>query len=90
MRSFVNFKTITKDIFLGELQISLEWSRRSADGFVGLQNFLINILGSKGYDFQSSRNLLAELEKQNQIEIYSYTSEKNERPVSSIRFKNGK
>lgn len=88
MRSFVNFKTITKDIFFEELQISLEWSRKHADGFVGLQNFLINILGSKGYDLQSSRNLLAELEKQNHVEIYSYTSEKNARPVTSIRFKN--
>lgn len=88
MRNFVNFKTITKDIFIDELHTSLEWSKKYADNFVGLQNFLVNILGSKGYDFQSSRNLLAQLDKEKQVEIYSYTSNKNERPVTSIRFKN--
>ncbi len=88
IRNFVSFRAITKDIFINELRISLNWSKNHADGFVGLQNFLMNILGSKGYDFQSSRDLLAQLEKEGLVEIYSYTSNKNERPVTSIKFKN--
>lgn len=87
MRNFIDFKVITKDVFIDELQRSIEWSKNSADGFVGLQNFLVNILGSKGYDFQSSRDILKNLEDENRVEIYSYTSIKNERPVTSIRFK---
>ncbi|MEY2701422.1 MAG: hypothetical protein RLY43_42, partial [Bacteroidota bacterium] len=87
MRSFIDFKTITKEIFIEELERSMEWSKKQADGFVGLQNFLVNILGTKGYDFQSSRDILKKLEDENIVEIYPYESSKNERPVTSIRFR---
>lgn len=87
MRGFINFKIITRDIFLDELNKSIKWSKEEADGFVGLQNFLVNVLGSKGYDFQSSRDTLKQLEEEGLVEIYSYHSSKNERPVTSIRFK---
>lgn len=87
MNNFASIK-ITKDIFLKELQSSILWANNSADGFVGLQNFIVNILGSKGYEFQSTRDLVANLEKEGVVEIYSYENkQKNLRPVSSIRFK---
>lgn len=88
MSSFIKFKQITKDIFIEELKKSIKWSNESADGFVGLQNFLVNILGSKGYEFQTTRDLVGILEKENIIEVYTYNSNKNERGVTAIRLKN--
>lgn len=87
VRNFTGFKTITKEIFIEELHKSVEWSKNQADGFVGLQNFLINILGPKGYEFYSTRELLTKLEKDNIVEIYSYISDKNDRPVTALKFK---
>ncbi len=86
--SFIEFKKITKDVFIEELQRSIKWSKESADGFVGLQNFLVHILGSKGYEFQASRDLVGQLERENIIEVYTYISDKNERGVTAIKFKN--
>ena len=90
MRSFIDFKTITRDVFLEELRRSIKWAKESADGFVGLQNFLVNILGSKGYEFQATRDLVKELEAADVVEVYTHNSEKNERCVAAIRFKNEK
>lgn len=87
MSSFIEFKKITKDIFIEELKKSIKWTKETADGFVGLQNFLFNILGSKGYEFQATREIMGELEKENIIELYPYKSSKNERDVTAIRFK---
>lgn len=87
--SFIEFKKeITKDIFLEELRRSEKWANESADGFVGLQNFLVNILGAKGYEFQAVRELVKILEREHVVEIYTHNSSKNERGVTAIRFKN--
>lgn len=88
MSSFMKLEEITKNIFIKELEYSIKWARESADGFVGLQNFIVNILGSKGYGFQETRELIKKLEKEDIVEIYTYSSDKNERGVAAIRFKN--
>lgn len=84
----LNFEDINENVFVQELERSIKWAKESADGFVGLQNFIVNVLGSKGYSFESSRNLLSMLEKKNIVEIYTYSNPaKNERGVAAIRFK---
>ncbi len=90
MSSFLRLEEITRDIFIKELEYSIKWARENADGFVGLQNFIVNILGSKGYGFQETRDLIKKLETENVVEIYTYSSDKNERGVAAIRFKNEK
>ena len=90
MSSFIDFKRITKEVFIDELRQSIWWAREYADSFVGLQNFLSNILGTKGYQFQASRDVLSVLEKEGVVEVYTYLSNKNERGVTAIRFKNEK
>ena len=84
---FIAFKKIDREVFIEELKKTIEWSRSAADNFVGLQNFIVNILGSQGFDFQSVRDLIHELEREGVVEIYDYNSEKNTRPVSALRFK---
>lgn len=89
MSNFIQLNQIDEEEFIRELERSIEWCKSRADGFVGLQNFIVNILGSKGYDFEFTRNLIASLEKRNVIEIYTYINPaKNERGVAAIRFKN--
>lgn len=84
----LNFENINEEVFVKELEHSIKWAKESADGFVGLQNFIVNILGSKGYSFESSRDLISELEKKGIVEIYTYNNpQKNERGVAAIRFK---
>jgi hypothetical protein len=90
MSSFIEFKKITKEVFLEELRKTVKWSNESADGFVGLQNFLVNILGANGYEFQATRDLVRILEDEKIIELYTYNSDKNERGVTAVRFKNEK
>lgn len=87
MNSFLNLEKISKENLLDELRTSVSWAEKSADGFVGLQNFVINILGNKGYDFQSTRDLIKELETDGLVEIYTYESDKNIRGVAAIKFK---
>lgn len=89
INSFFKFEKIKKDILLEELKRSTKWANESADGFVGLQSFIINILGSKGYDFQETRDIIQELEKEGVLEIYTHISDKvkHGEGVAAIRFK---
>ncbi len=88
INSFIRQKTINRELFFEELDLSIKWAMKHADGFVGLQNFIVNILGSKGYTFQDTRDLIKVLEKEGLVEIYTYKSDKNERGVAAIRIKN--
>ncbi len=85
MNSFLNFKKITEETLIDELKCSMEWTTKSADGFVGLQNFIINILGNKGYEFQWTRDLIKKLENEKRLEIYTYNSDKAEHGVAAIK-----
>ncbi len=89
INSFFKFEKITKDILLEELKRSTKWANESADGFVGLQSFIINILGSKGYDFQETRDIIQEFEKEGVLEIYTHISDKvkHGEGVAAVRFK---
>ncbi len=84
MNSFLNFKKITEEILIDELKHSMGWATKSADGFVGLTNF-VNILGKKGYEFQWTRDLIKKLEDEKRLEIYTYNSDKAEHGVAAIR-----
>lgn len=90
MSSFIRLEEITKDILIKELEYSIKWARERADDFVGLQNFIVNILGAKGYGYQESREIIKKLEKEGAVEIYTYSSDKNEHGVAAIRFKDKK
>lgn len=83
----VHHKEIDKKTFLHELKKSIAWANDQGDGFVGLQNFITNILGEKGYEFGKIRELIKELGESGDIEIYRFKNDKTERGVASIRFK---
>jgi hypothetical protein len=83
--NFVSLKYISEKELLDELNTSLEWARNYADGFVGFQNFVHNILGNKGYESQHSKDLIRELESKKILEIYTFKNEKTEHGVAAIR-----
>ncbi len=88
MNSFVSFEDIDEETLLRELRKSQDWAYHNADDFVGLKSFVTNHLGSRGYKFESTWDLIHKLEEEGKIETYQYTSEKNEFGVSSIRIVN--
>ncbi len=90
MDSFVSFDDIDEKTLLYELRKSQDWAYYNADDFVGLKSFVTNHLGSKGYRFESTWDLIHKLETEGKVETYQYTSKKNEYSVSSIKLANPK
>jgi hypothetical protein len=84
--SFVGFSELTREILIRELKKSIEWANESADGFVGMTSFIINIMGKKGYEFEETKKLIRILREEGVLEIYNFTSEKNPRGVLALRF----
>lgn len=78
-----NFNKITEDIFMEQLNVSLGKKME----FVGLQFFIINILGQKGYEYGDVRGMIETLKESGKIEIYKHPSPNNEYPVSAIKLK---
>ncbi|WP_321828139.1 HEPN domain-containing protein [Maribacter dokdonensis] len=85
MDSFVTFEDIDEETLLRELRKSQDWAYHNADDFVGIKSFVTNHLGSRGYKFETTWDLIHKLEEEGKIETYHYTSEKNEYGVSSVR-----
>jgi len=83
--SLETYDVITKTELLRKLKESENWAKRSRDNFVGLKHFVTNYLGSIGYDYQSSYNLIHELENQGEIELWDYQGANNLYPVKAIR-----
>lgn len=79
------YKVITDIDLLEKLSESESWAKSQADGFVGVVSFVKNFLGSKGFDYRSSIDVIDRLEKKGLIEKYEHRSNKNEYPVRAIR-----
>ena len=82
------YEVITKDELLRKLQESETWAKKTRDNFVGLKHFVTNYLGTIGYDYRSSYELINQLEKEGLIELYDYKGANNLYPVTAIRSRN--
>jgi hypothetical protein len=80
------FEVITKDELLRKLTESVKWAQKTRDNFVGLKHFVTNYLGSIGYDYQSSYDLINKLESDGIIELWDYQGSNNLYPVKAIKF----
>ncbi|GGH45596.1 hypothetical protein [Mangrovimonas yunxiaonensis] len=83
--SLETYEVITKEELLRKLDESENWARRTRDNFVGLKHFVTNYLGSIGYDYRSSYDLINQLEEEGEIELYEYQGRNNLYPVTAIR-----
>lgn len=79
------FEVITKEVLLKKLAESETWAKRTRDNFVGLKHFVTNYLGSIGYDYRSSYELINQLESEGVLELYDYKGSNNLYPVTAIR-----
>lgn len=80
-----SYEVITKEELLRKLSDSENWAKRTRDNFVGLKHFVTNYLGSIGYDYRSSYDLINQLEDEGIIELYEYKGKNNLYPVTAIR-----
>lgn len=85
--SLETYNVISEDELLRKLKESEDWALTSRDNFVGLKHFVVNYLGSIGYDYRSSYDLINKLEKLEKIDIYDYKGTNNLYPVKAIRKK---
>jgi hypothetical protein len=81
----VTFDVITEDELLKKLDESEKWALRTRDNFVGLKHFVTNYLGTQGFDYRSSFELINQLETKGIIELYDYQGPTNEYPLTAIR-----
>lgn len=83
--SLGTFEVITKEVLLKKLAESETWAKRTRDNFVGLKHFVTNYLGSIGYDYRSSYELINQLEAEGIVELYDFKGSNNLYPVTAIR-----
>ncbi|MCT4562375.1 MAG: HEPN domain-containing protein [Crocinitomicaceae bacterium] len=79
------YEVITVEELLRKLGESETWAKRTRDNFVGLKHFVTNYLGSIGYDYRSSYDLINQLEDEGFVELYEYQGKNNLYPVTAIR-----
>jgi len=83
--SLETYNVISEEELFKKLKESEDWALTSRDNFVGLKHFVINYLGSIGYDYRSSYDLINKLEEEGKIDIYDYKGSNNLYPVKAIR-----
>lgn len=81
----VSFEDIDEGTLKYELSKSQSWAYRNAEGFVGLNSFVTNHLGGKGYRFQTSYEIIELLCDKGEIEKYSHITEGRKYPTTAIR-----
>jgi hypothetical protein len=79
------FYSISVDELVEKLKASEEWSKRNADGFVGLASFVRKHLGEAGFDYSSTYDVIRKLESDGKVEIYAHENKSFPRPVTAIR-----
>lgn len=79
------YEIISKEELFRKLNESENWAKKLRDNFVGLKHFVTNYLGSIGYDYRSSYELINQLEEEGLIELYDYQGSNNLYPVTAIR-----
>lgn len=84
-QSLDTYDVITKEELLSKLSESENWAKRSRDNFVGLKHFVTNYLGSQGYDYRSSYDLINQLEEEGVLELYDFQGKNNLYPLTAIR-----
>lgn len=84
-QSLDTYDIITKEELLSKLSESENWAKRSRDNFVGLKHFVTNYLGSQGFDYRSSYDLINQLEEEGLLELYDFKGKNNLYPVTAIK-----
>lgn len=79
------WKEISEEVFLSELEAQERLYASNPQGFVGLKKFVNSDLGSKGYSFASSREMIEQLTKTGIVEVYYVPNPYGEWQTAAIR-----
>jgi len=80
----LSFDEIDEEGFLYQLADAEKYFNTN-DGFVGLAHFVKNHLGSQGYSYSTSYEMVNILEAKGKIETYQVNNPEGEHPVTAIR-----
>ncbi|WP_420577040.1 hypothetical protein [Ekhidna sp.] len=83
--TYAIYDVITEDELLKKLEESEKWAARNRDNFVSLKHFVTSYLGSQGYDYRSSYDLINSLEERGLVELWDFKGPNNIYPVTAIR-----
>lgn len=81
------FRHIEREELIARLKNSESWAYENGVPFLGLLWYVKTYLGNAGFDYESSFDLLKELEADGVIEIYEHQGPGHEHSVSAIRLK---
>lgn len=83
--TFETYEVISEEILMEKLEDSERWALKTRDNFVSLKHFVTTYLGSQGYDYRTSYDMVNNLEKRGLIELYEFNSPNNLYPITAIR-----
>ena len=84
-QNFAAYGVISESKLLEKLDESEKWASKTRDNFVSLKHFVTNYLGSQGYDYRTSYDLVNQLEQKGIIELWEFKGPNNLYPVTAIR-----
>ncbi|RKD89861.1 HEPN domain-containing protein [Mangrovibacterium diazotrophicum] len=84
-QNFASYNVISEEKLLEKLDESESWAAKTRDNFVSLKHFVTNFLGSQGYDYRSSYDLINLLERKGLVELWEFKGPNNLYPVTAIR-----
>jgi len=79
------FRSISREDLIDRIQGSEKWAYENGVPFLGLVSYVKNYLGNAGYDYDSSFDLIKQLETEGVLEIYDHQGPGHEHSVAAIR-----
>lgn len=79
------YEVISEELLMEKLFESERWASKGRDNFVSLKHFVNSYLGTQGFDYKSSYDVVYSLEKRGLVELYEFVSPNNLYPISAIR-----
>lgn len=79
------FRTISRDDLIERIKSSERWAYENGVPFLGLVSYVKNYLGNAGYDYDSSFDMIKQLQTEGLLEIYDHQGPGHEHSVAAIR-----
>lgn len=79
------FRSISRQELVSRLESSERWAFDNGVPFLGLVSYVKNYLGNAGYDFDSSFDMIKQLQSEGALEIYDHQGPGHEHSVAAIR-----
>lgn len=82
-----HFRKISRDEIISRIRNSERWAYENGIPFLGLVSYVKNYLGNAGFDYDTSFEIIKQLQTEGVIEIYDHKGPGHEHSVAAIRLK---